>query len=102
MALALPGAQNIIGNIQLALPNKQGMGIALKKMSTSILNRFQMVIRQCIKKDHSDRGTNPTTALMHSIDQVFRPLDLADNKFCQEPVSVKNSTKETVPGPKSN
>ena len=39
---------------------------------------------------------------MHAIDQLFQPLDLADNKFCQEPVSIKNSAKETAPGLQSN
>ena len=31
--------------------------------------------------------------LLHAIDQVFCPLNLAENKLCQEPISVKKNRK---------
>ena len=37
--------------------------------------------------------------LLYAIDQVLHTLDLAENKFLQEPVSVKKPAKETAPGP---
>jgi hypothetical protein len=31
--------------------------------------------------------------LLHTMEQVFRPLDASDSPFCQEPVSVKKLKK---------